>query len=1420
MMMLFPEHLLRHPVIKSNSKPDLIIQIGSTLVSTEIEGLISQSMYENRRVAHVLLHTHRPSERADPSGTVTHKITSEIASFLPQVRGILEVQGFNESSLGSQLAPLVHLGRQLGKHMPSIIHDAATKVRNNKRRVWDDSTEDNIVTLAEPEIIVAMSEVMCDLSGQQRLDLFLSNSMPVRDSECFLYPTRDYMESNLQCENQCLGSVAVNRGASGIDGIISTATGFVEATSSPTTLLIGDLATLHDLNAFHHLSSRSKKPLPPLTTIIVNNDGGGIFSFLPVAKFGNDVGFEEFFGTPTNAFSFGKGAEAFGLPYENASNFDDFKSMYKRALLSTSPTMLEAKVVGREENVHIHKEITAMTINAIDEILQSQPPSAIWSKESRLPTKVYRKDDFKNKLKKDEDSIEPKRSKTLVLLHGWMSDKDEWDQVALSLMQDLSSDWSIISVDLPGHGETPPFHFWSNQTLRNMLSLDASIEDIIPIENESISKNDLSVKIMAESVLQSLSKEYGLTNIDALAGYSLGGRIALSMKRLCTSGVSSSPCLISDNTQLILLGSYPGNFATTKNPSQVAIERLQRKSKDEALSKKLLRIYENSLLSYNSGSTTSKMWSQFLSRWYSNSLLWADFQDRHRGAYQNMAQRRIQALTNRAPDFARVLEKCSPARNDDDDWKHISPENTYFLAGQLDKKYSSLGKEWTNLANSMQYKEIPDAGHALLVEASDEVFRIMSSILSERAKAPVAAELPISESKTMETTVPVVVTEFTTHVKPGIFDMECFMIEMSNGKNGNGVKGIGWGEQGKVTNEINQRKGFIISFASDDGQFVGIGEVSPLDGVHPESLNDVKEQLQLIQDAISKSTSLPVMECEKILSLNGSMGTYIDTFIQSLSMRDLQSSNLAASVRSGLEMSLMSLASDAVRLPLPRALMLQSPSISSNILPLNGLVTRGEISSQMQQKKDTNNKSISYSSMKIKVGHSSPVEDARSVINTQSSCSGVCVRADANRAWDEVSAVAFADELISLDDGIRNTLEFVEEPLEKQLNKRGSWDLPFQVNALEQWHERTGIKYALDESLADFVLESKGDNFDLLTGNIRKSLLSANGCAALVLKPTVLGMELSLRLAKFAHEDLGIGAVFTSTFESGVGLAFISFLATVSDSTTEKDIMLYPHGISTFSVLNDDTLSPPFESYVKEDGTVKLSPLGRAIHGLGLDEIRDYSYTIEDVNEIDLALSSSKAQDYQAMSSTSDTGREISIQASLPLPFSDDIACSRFTDLPQQPRWSPWLNSVSYLGNGETEWTLNVRGVDFRWKASSKVLDSPKGIMWDSTSGIKNRGRVEFIKVSDNSCLMKVNMAIMTPRMVALMFKTKGEFVKEFIESKLMKWSVESFRDVVKADLALERGEAELGDALYGAVEGRSNAIEATLSYQNFEDMP
>ena len=344
---------------------------------------------------------------------------------------------------------------------------------------------------------------------------------------------------------------------------------------------------------------------------------------------------------------------------------------------------------------------------------------------------------------------------------------------------------------------------------------------------------------------------------------------------------------------------------------------------------------------------------------------------------------------------------------------------------------------------------------------------------------------------------------------------------------------------------------------------------------------------------------------------------------------------------------------------------------------------------------------------------------------------------------------------------------------------------------------------------------------ELIAHDLRKVFGSEHvgqtSCAAFVLKPALLGLELSMQLAKLAQDEFRISPVFSSSFDSGIGLAYTAILAAVVDNSPySSTIPKFAHGLGTFDMLGGDTLSPSFESYVSNDGMLNIPSLSRSLYGLSLDEMSDRmptSYeTTSTANEESTISTSTKSDSYLATTSST-SGRDITVSVSLPLPFSDGIASSRFTDLPQMSRWSPWLNSVTYLDEspGLTEWNLNIRGVKFSWKAKSNVLSSPKGIQWESISGLKNRGVVEFEPVSDDSCMMKLKMSIIMPYIMVALFNGMPSVVQEFLQNKLLKWSLEMFRDVVKADLALERGDQELGDALFGAVEGRANALEEAL---------
>jgi 2-succinyl-5-enolpyruvyl-6-hydroxy-3-cyclohexene-1-carboxylate synthase len=134
--------------------------------------------------------------------------------------------------------------------------------------------------------------------------LWMGSSLPVRDLDCHLTPRADIR-------------VLASRGASGIDGTTSAAIGAALAHGGPAFALIGDLAFLHDAPG---LALGSGEPRPDLCLIVVNNDGGGIFSGLEQAAFPGP--FERLFGTP-HGTSLRHLAAAFSLPYQRLEHPDD-----------------------------------------------------------------------------------------------------------------------------------------------------------------------------------------------------------------------------------------------------------------------------------------------------------------------------------------------------------------------------------------------------------------------------------------------------------------------------------------------------------------------------------------------------------------------------------------------------------------------------------------------------------------------------------------------------------------------------------------------------------------------------------------------------------------------------------------------------------------------------------------------------------------------------------------------------------------------------------------------------------------------------------------------------------------------------------------------------------------------------------------
>jgi len=147
--------------------------------------------------------------------------------------------------------------------------------------------------------------------------LLIANSTPVRDVEWFWPPGDRQIRPFF------------NRGANGIDGLLSTALG-VAHRHQPTVLLTGDLALLHDTNGLllHGLSGKGHW-VGHLTIVLINNDGGGIFELLPIAQF--DPPFTEFFAMPQH-INFAQLCATYGVEYIRITDWEQF-----RALLNPLP---------------------------------------------------------------------------------------------------------------------------------------------------------------------------------------------------------------------------------------------------------------------------------------------------------------------------------------------------------------------------------------------------------------------------------------------------------------------------------------------------------------------------------------------------------------------------------------------------------------------------------------------------------------------------------------------------------------------------------------------------------------------------------------------------------------------------------------------------------------------------------------------------------------------------------------------------------------------------------------------------------------------------------------------------------------------------------------------------------------------------
>jgi 2-succinyl-5-enolpyruvyl-6-hydroxy-3-cyclohexene-1-carboxylate synthase len=169
--------------------------------------------------------------------------------------------------------------------------------------------------------------------------LVVGSSMPVRDVDAVAAPREGVR-------------LLANRGASGIDGLVATTLGVAAASDGPTAALLGDLALLHDASTVLGAARRS----PGAVLVVCDNDGGGIFSFLPLARLPAPQ-FEALFGTP-HGLDLADLAHAAGIPVQRVTKASELLPALDRALASGDTAILLVPS-DRAANLARHREVTA-----------------------------------------------------------------------------------------------------------------------------------------------------------------------------------------------------------------------------------------------------------------------------------------------------------------------------------------------------------------------------------------------------------------------------------------------------------------------------------------------------------------------------------------------------------------------------------------------------------------------------------------------------------------------------------------------------------------------------------------------------------------------------------------------------------------------------------------------------------------------------------------------------------------------------------------------------------------------------------------------------------------------------------------------------------------------------------------------------
>lgn len=339
------EGILRSEAARSRLQPEVILRLGEPPASRVVNETMAAWCASGAE--EIVISSVRWS---DPAGTAAVVVKAAPAAVARELLSLVQkpTSGADETAspdeLGERDLSLSSVSRSQSRTSTVVEWQGTWRAASEAAA---GALEEALGSVEAPNEPTIARELVAALAPGTHL--LVSSSLPIRDVERYAVPRGDIR-------------VVANRGANGIDGVVSTAVGVAAGSGSPAALLVGDLAFLHDSNGLIGAARRGVD----LVIVVVDNDGGGIFSFLPQARQLSAERFEQLFGTP-HGLDLAEVARAFGVRAERLTD-DRARDLPKQVAEAFGRGGVQVLVVptDRSRNVEVHRTLDTAVAKSVE----------------------------------------------------------------------------------------------------------------------------------------------------------------------------------------------------------------------------------------------------------------------------------------------------------------------------------------------------------------------------------------------------------------------------------------------------------------------------------------------------------------------------------------------------------------------------------------------------------------------------------------------------------------------------------------------------------------------------------------------------------------------------------------------------------------------------------------------------------------------------------------------------------------------------------------------------------------------------------------------------------------------------------------------------------------------------------------------